>query len=168
MALTVQENLMNGRSDHSCDDKNRIVLPLRFRSLLGDEFVLAMGPCHSIRAYPKPIFEKIAEFAASRDIMDEFDPNSAILQRMVGNSEIVSLDNQNRITVPRYLKEWADLKDDGTPNAIFGSGSRVEIWNKSTWAEHAHTSLTEEAIKAASVERKPSRANSEPMENQAA
>ncbi len=143
---------MNGRSDHSTDEKFRFVMPARFRSLLGTEFILTMGPNRSIRAYPKEVFEQILTLFASRSVADEFDSNSAMLQRMVGNSDTVSLDTQFRITIPKYLREWAQISEN-QPVAIFGSGYRVEIWSQATWLAYAETTFTDETVRSATQTR---------------
>jgi len=122
---------MRGRFDHTMDDKNRIIVPLKFREKLGDEFVLTQGPSKSIRAYPKPVFEELELAFASKSAHDEYDASSQMIRRMIGSSDVVSLDSQNRITIPRFLKEWAGMTDQDM-NTILGAGSHVEFWKKAS------------------------------------
>jgi MraZ protein len=149
MSIDSPTDRMWGRFDHGMDDKNRVVLPQRFREKLGDEFVLTQGPSHSIRAYPMRVWSQLEEIVASRDALDEFDSSTQFLQRMLGNCEFVTLDAQFRVTIPRGLKEWAELTDEA-PTTFIGSGSRVEIWKKPRYQELSE-SCTFEAVSAAST-----------------
>ena len=123
---------MWGRFEHSLDDKGRIIVPQRFRETLGDEFVLTMGPGHHVRAYPMPIWEALEEQLISADVDDELNPSMVFLQRMFGNCEFVSPDQQNRLSIPRHLREWALLREADTA-VILGSGVRLEIWSRAQW-----------------------------------
>lgn len=156
MAIDSPTDRMWGRFDHGVDDKNRVVLPQRFRANLGDEFVITQGPSHSIRAYPMRTWMMLEAQLASRDVLDEFDTHSQFLQRMLGNCDFVSLDAQHRVTIPRALKEWAGL-DDEHQCAIIGAGSRVEFWNKDTWTK-AQDAYSHEAVAAANSMRHNSQA----------
>ena len=42
------------------------------------------------------------------------------------------VDRQGRILIPSVLREFAKLEKDVV---LVGVGSRIEIWNKATWAE---------------------------------
>ncbi len=55
------------------------------------------------------------------------------MQRIVGSMEEVTLDSQGRVTVPRFLKDYAEMGDQQM-NTIVGTGSHVEFWKKSNLA----------------------------------
>lgn len=148
MAIDSPIDRLWGCFDHGIDDKNRIVIPQRFREKLGAEFVVAQGPSRSLRVYTMRIWLMLEAEVASRTVRDEFDTHSQFLQRMLGNCDFVSLDVQNRITIPRPLKEWAQL-DDQHVCAVIGAGSRVEIWKKDNWIKYQEA-YTEEAVANAS------------------
>ena len=123
---------MWGRFEHSLDDKGRVIVPQKFREKLGDEFVLTIGPGRHIRAYPMPVWEAMEEQLVSVDVHDELDPDLIFLQRMFGNCEFVSYDQQNRLSIPRHLREWANLRESEAA-IIVGSGTRLEIWSRANW-----------------------------------
>lgn len=132
MAISSQSSRMWGRFEHSLDDKGRIIVPQKFRDKLGEEFVLTMGPSHHVRAYPMPVWEALEEQLVSNGVDDELNPNLVFLQRMFGSCEFVSPDQQNRLSIPRHLREWALLREAETA-VIIGNGLRLEIWSRAQW-----------------------------------
>ena len=140
---------MWGRFEHSLDDKGRVVVPLKFRDKLGDEFVLTTGADHHIRVYPMPIWENMEEQLISQDVHDEQDPNLNFLQRLFGNCEYVSSDQQNRLSLSRHLRVWAGLGEDETA-IIIGNGTRLEIWSRTNWEKQSEKFTAAEAAKASS------------------
>src|SRR5215472_14343500 len=103
MAIQSPAPRMWGRFEHSLDDKGRVIVPQKFRDKLGEEFVLAIGPGHHIRIYPMQVWETMEEQLVSTDIRDELNPELVFLQRMFGNCEYASYDQQNRLSIPRHL-----------------------------------------------------------------
>ena len=57
---------MRGRSEHSLDEKGRVIIPQRFREALGDEFMLVSAPGPCLRIYPMPLFEQYRGPASQR------------------------------------------------------------------------------------------------------
>jgi MraZ protein len=123
---------MWGHFEHSLDDKGRVIVPLKFRETLGEEFVLTMGPGNHIRAFPMEVWTSIEEQLVSADMLDELNEDVLFLQRLYGNCEFVSPDQQNRLSIPRYLRGWAGLQE-GDPAIILGVGTRLEIWSRTNW-----------------------------------
>jgi MraZ protein len=132
MAISSRENRMWGRFEHSLDDKGRVIVPQKFREKLGEEFVLTIGPSRHIRAYPMQIWDALEEQLASSDLDDELNEDSIFLQRMFGNCEFVSADQQNRLSIPRHLRDWANLRESEAA-IILGSGTRLELWSRANW-----------------------------------
>lgn len=149
MAISSRENRMWGRFEHSLDDKGRVIVPQKFRDKLGDEFVLTIGPSRHIRAYPMQIWDALEEQFASADLDDELNEDSIFLQRMFGNCEFVSPDQQNRLSIPRHLREWANLRESEAA-IILGSGTRLELWSRANWDTYSTEFTSENAASAAS------------------
>lgn len=137
MAISSPSLRMWGRFEHSLDDKGRVIVPQKFRDKLGDEFVLTIGPGRHIRVYPMPIWEAMEEQLVSADVHDELDPNLIFLQRMFGNCEFVGSDVQNRLSIPRHLRDWAGLRES-EPAIIVGNGTRLEIWSRANWDSYSN------------------------------
>jgi len=153
MAIQSPALRMWGRFEHSLDDKGRVIVPQKFRDKLGEEFVLAIGPGHHIRIYPMPIWENMEEQLVSSDVRDELNPDLVFLQRMFGNCEFASSDQQNRLSIPRHLREWAGLRENETA-IILGSGTRLEIWSRANWETYSQDFTEDNAARAAEF-RKP-------------
>ncbi len=157
MAISSPSLRMWGRFEHSLDDKGRVIVPQKFRDKLGDEFVLTIGPGRHIRVYPMPIWEAMEEQLVSADVHDELNEDAIFLQRMFGNCEFVSPDQQNRLSIPRHLREWANLRESETA-IILGSGTRLELWSRANWEAYSGQ-FTEEKAAQAAARRKFQRAN---------
>jgi MraZ protein len=123
---------MWGRFEHSLDDKGRVIVPQKFREQLGDDFVIVTGPDHHIRVYPMSVWNVIEEQLVSASVHDEQNPDVLFLQRLYGNCEFVSSDQQNRLSIPRYMREWANLRE-GETAIVIGNGERLEIWSRNNW-----------------------------------
>jgi DNA-binding transcriptional regulator/RsmH inhibitor MraZ len=78
------------------------------------------------------VWNVIEEQLVSADIHDEQNPDVLFLQRLYGNCEFVGSDQQNRLSIPRYMREWANLRE-GETAIIIGNGERLEIWSRSNW-----------------------------------
>ncbi len=159
MAISKDQPRMWGRFEHSLDEKGRIIVPLKFRETLGDEFVISTGPDNHIRIYPMAVWEKLEEQLLSADLYDEQNPELVFLQRMFGNCEFVGYDQQNRLQIPLYMREWAKLREKEA-SIVVGNGSRLEIWNRTLWEEYSR-SFTSKNAADASIARK--NASSSPM-----
>ena len=149
MAISSRENRMWGRFEHSLDDKGRVIVPQKFREKLGEEFVLTIGPSKHIRAYPMAVWDALEEQLASSDLDGELNEDSIFLQRMFGNCEFVSPDQQNRLSIPRHLREWASLRESDTA-IILGSGTRLELWSRANWETYSNEFTAANAAQAIS------------------
>ncbi len=147
MAINSKSSQMWGRFEHTLDDKGRVIVPLKFRETLGDEFVLTIGPGNHIRAYPMPTWSSMEDELASANVHDELNEDTIFLQRMFGNCEFVNPDQQNRLSIPRHLRDWAKLHE-GEPTIIIGSGTRLEFWSRTEWDNLSKLFTSENAARA--------------------
>jgi len=118
-----------GAHEHSVDSKNRIIIPAKMRSQLGESFYLTIGYDRSLRAFSEEEFNRY-----KKDIDDapEEDPTVRTLRRFFYSyTDCVELDKQGRILISARLKEFAGIKDE----VIIAAQSRyVEIWAKENWS----------------------------------
>jgi len=125
---------MRGRSEHSLDDKGRVIIPQRFRETLGDEFMLVTGPGPCLRIYPMPVFELMEDDLKSASVLDEANKNKQMLQRLFYDGDVGSLDQQFRLTLPKALRTWAGFgKQDNETVLIIGMGEKLELWSHAAW-----------------------------------
>jgi MraZ protein len=125
---------MRGRSEHSLDEKGRVIIPLRFRDALGPEFMLVTGPGPCLRIYPMAVFERMEDELASTDVLDEANEDKQLLQRLFYDGDVGSLDQQFRLTIPKPLRNWAELgRQENETVIIIGMGEKLELWSHGAW-----------------------------------
>ncbi|MDK2809254.1 MAG: transcriptional regulator MraZ [Clostridiales bacterium] len=116
-----------GEYNHSIDTKGRIIVPAKFRELLGDTFVVSLGLDGCLFLYPINEWERFVEQLKNLPGNKE----ARQLQRyfMAGAADI-EVDKQGRILLPVKLREAAALEKD----VVFvGVLSKIEIWSKERW-----------------------------------
>lgn len=116
----------SSRVDHSLDDKGRLVVPARFRDLLGPNFFLSIAlpdPCLAL--YPEATWElqrKSVEAAVVNDLRLR-DP----ARYLFAHTDRVACDSQGRLFLPAVLRAYARIDKDVVSN---GNNARVEIWSR--------------------------------------
>lgn len=129
------------------------MVPTKFRDILGDTFVLTMGPDHHIRAFAMDTWNAIEDRLCQYDMFDELTEDVLMIQRLYGSSVEVEPDSQGRIIVPRHLRQWANFKEDAVQATFIGAGNRAEIWERATWTTYSE-SLTLGGVTAAARRQK--------------
>jgi transcriptional regulator MraZ len=122
-----------GSVEHALDDKGRLIVPARFRERLGAGFVLTIAepdPCLAL--YPTVTW---GEFCTRLEAAPRKDERFRRLVRHVfAHTEEVACDAQGRLLVPATLRSYAGIERDVVS---IGSLTRVEIWAKERFAQHA-------------------------------
>lgn len=116
-----------GGGYNSVDDKGRIIIPLRFRSLLGERFILTRGFDGCVFIFTLEMWNQISQKFDNGPL---FDSEKIALQRFLfGTAQEVQPDSQGRIAIPQELRNWADIQPNSEV-AIIGCNNWVEIWSK--------------------------------------
>jgi MraZ protein len=113
------------------DDKNRLVLPARFREQFADGLVITKGQERCLCVWPADGFK-----AATRTLSDAPLTSKAArdyLRVLFAGAHDEVPDKQGRVTVPQPLRAYAGLVRDC---AVIGAGTRVEIWSASAWEDY--------------------------------
>ena len=120
-----------GASDHTIDEKGRIIVPARFRQVLealGSDGVVVAPMDKTLFVYPygrwSEVSEKINSQAEKSDTMRRFR------RFFIGNASDCPCDKQGRILVPPNLRSYAAL---GKEIALVGVTDHIEIWNREKW-----------------------------------
>ena len=124
--------MYTGESEHSIDDKGRIIVPAKFRDDLGDTCFLTRGYNKCLNLYAKPDFDALMESLKDPTGMD---PEATMLQRRFAATP-VSIDNQGRLSISAPLRDYAGIiteKSDKGAVVLFGTDNRIEIWAKDRW-----------------------------------
>ena len=113
-----------GEFHHNIDEKNRLIIPSKFRNELGNKFIVTRGieKClfiYSLDEWNK-IVDKLKELPFTRK-----DARTFMRMFLSGATEC-ELDNNGRINIPNPLKEYANIKKEVV---VIGVNERLEIWS---------------------------------------
>ena len=136
---------------HVLDEKNRIIIPSRFRKNIKDEgidkFYITRGLDECLFMFSETdwkVYEKkFKEMSFTKKEVRRFN-------RLFFSGAIdVVPDKQWRILLPDYLKEYAQLNK----NIVFvGVSNRIELWDKDKWnsfydeSKQSYEQIAEEII----------------------
>ncbi|MEW5693200.1 MAG: division/cell wall cluster transcriptional repressor MraZ [Candidatus Hydrogenedentota bacterium] len=125
-----------GENEQTIDDKNRIILPAKYRRQLGKKMMLTKGLEKCLYIFPKNQWENFLENLINK--YGEMLKDARLLRRyFAANSEILKIDSQNRILIPKKYKEFANIKK---VIVIAGILNRVEVWAKDEWEKEMELS----------------------------
>jgi MraZ protein len=121
-----------GTFDYTLDAKNRLTVPAKWRTSLSDGVVLAQGTAKCVSVWTPDHFEAYTDSAIAD--LHPIDPRRDELERYFqSNSFDVDLDAAGRVMLPGPLMRYAGLTKDVV---ITGVRTRMEIWDRETWAEY--------------------------------
>ena len=123
--------MFNGEYNHTIDPKGRLIIPSKFRELLGEEFVLTKGLDGCLSIYPMKEWESFEDKLRTLPLTSK---NARTFTRFfVSGACTCELDKQGRILVPQTLREFAGLDKDVV---LAGNLNRIEIWSKEAWTRN--------------------------------
>lgn len=116
-------------------------MPLKFRSLLGEKFVITKGLDKCLWIFSEEQFRDLDKRLSSL-----LDANAVRLQRFFSAEAVDAIaDSQGRFAIPSSLREYAGIDKDAM---IVGAVNRIEVWGKERW-DDMNSALTDEMITAA-------------------
>ena len=120
--------MLMGEFEHTLDAKGRISMPAKLRKDMGDAFILTKGLDGCLFAFSS---EEWLNFETKLKSLPLSDKNARNFVRffLAGATEC-EIDKQGRFLIPSNLRQAANLEKEAV---IIGVGTRLEIWNKSTW-----------------------------------
>ncbi len=122
------KTMLIGEYKHTLDEKNRISIPSKFRSVLGTKVVITKGLDNCLSMYPLKDWNKIAlqlsELSFTQSDARNFN------RFLLASAHEVSIDSVGRILIPENLCSFAKIK---TKVVFAGIYNRVEIWDETAW-----------------------------------
>ncbi len=113
------------------DEKNRVILPAKFRDDLADGLVITKGQDRCLVVWTKKGF---GEYAASLRAGSQTNERTRAYTRVLFASAYDDTpDKQGRITIPPALREYAGLTRDCV---VVGADTRIEIWDAAAWESY--------------------------------
>lgn len=117
-----------GEYHHTIDEKGRIIIPSKFRTELGTDFIITRGIENCLFVYSIDNWNKITNKLNSLPFTKK-DARNFIRFFMSGATN-VELDKQGRVNVTTPLIQYANLNKECV---IIGTGDRLEIWSQESW-----------------------------------
>ena len=123
-----------GEFNHSIDNKNRIIIPSKFREVvtnLGiEKFYITRGLDECLFVFSENEWRTQEGKFKSMSFMKK---DARKFNRLFFSGAIeCQPDKQWRILIPDYLKNYASLSRDVM---VIGVSNRIEIWDKKKWQE---------------------------------
>ncbi len=123
-----------GEYQHSLDNKDRVIIPAKFRELFKEHYVekffVTRGLDQCLFVFTEEVWKtqekKFRELSFTKAEARKFNR-----LYFSGACEVIA-DKQGRILIPDYLKSYAGIKEDVV---IIGVSDRIEIWADEKWKE---------------------------------
>ena len=120
-----------GEYNHTVDTKGRLIIPSKFRELLGDEFIVTKGLDGCLFVFPQNEWQAFEEKLRTLPLTQK--GARQFTRFFVAGATPCELDKQGRILLPATLREFAGLDKDVV---LAGMLNRIEIWSKAKWTEN--------------------------------
>jgi MraZ protein len=123
--------VFTGEYRHTVDDKGRLAVPARFRTLLEGGAVVSRWIDGCLAIHSRSGWDALATRVADLPITSEA---ARLFQRQIFAGAVeAELDRQGRVLVPVYLREEAGLATDAV---IVGIRDHAEIWAPARWTDY--------------------------------
>ncbi|WP_035053636.1 division/cell wall cluster transcriptional repressor MraZ [Carnobacterium pleistocenium] len=139
--------MLMGEHKHNIDAKGRLIMPSKFRSDLGEKFILTRGLDGCLFGYPKESWSALEEKLKQLPLAKK---EARAFTRFFYSAAVeCELDKQGRINIPQTLREHAQLERECH---VIGVSERIEIWSETRWnqvsqdAEEMFDSIAEDMI----------------------
>ncbi|RNC29520.1 MAG: Transcriptional regulator MraZ [Candidatus Dichloromethanomonas elyunquensis] len=117
---------------HIIDSKGRLIIPAKFREILGERFIATKGLDNCLFLYPQ---EEWHTFEEKLKKLPVSQPNArAFVRFFFSGAAECEFDKQGRILLPATLREYAFLEKDVV---VVGVMNRIEIWDAAKWKEYS-------------------------------
>ncbi|MCD8110531.1 MAG: division/cell wall cluster transcriptional repressor MraZ [Clostridiales bacterium] len=130
--------MFKGQYNHSVDAKGRIIMPAKFREILGEEFVVTKGMDGCLFVYSNEEWENIEN--KFRNVSSANKDARKFMRFFFAGAADCEVDKQGRVLIPPKLREYAGLQKEVV---LAGVGNRIEIWNTENWQENEFDDMDE-------------------------
>lgn len=117
--------MLMGEFHHNIDEKSRLIIPSKFRSELGERFIITKGLDKCLFVYSEVEWNKIMSKVANLQFTKK---NVRAFERaFIGGASTIEFDKQGRINITSPLVHYANIQKECV---IIGVNERLEIWSK--------------------------------------
>ena len=115
--------MLMGEYHHNIDDKNRLIIPSKYREELGNEFVITRGLDGCLFVYSMDEWNKVMNKLKTLPFTKK--DARTFMRFMLSAASICEFDKQGRINLVNSLINYAEIKKECV---IIGVNDRLEIW----------------------------------------
>ena len=120
--------MLFGTYSHTVDAKGRVIVPAKFREILGEKFVVTKGMDHCLWLFDMEEWQRLEEKIQALPVTNQ---KARKLSRFfLAGACDCEVDKQGRILIPAPLRKHASLDKDVT---LVGVGGHIEIWDQLAW-----------------------------------
>jgi MraZ protein len=119
-----------GEFDYKLDEKGRLMIPPKFRSIFKDGIVLTSSAENCITGYTTTEWKKLSDSLTSSPLARS--KMRRLNRAIFATAFNTTIDGQGRVAIPAPLREHAQIIDDAV---VVGINTYLEIWNKALWDE---------------------------------
>ena len=123
--------MLLGEYKHNLDSKGRLAIPSKFREKLSAGAIITRGLDNCLFVFANKEWEVLAQKLMALPLSQS--NSRAFVRLMLAGASDVSLDNQGRILIPDYLRNYAGLKKEAV---VAGLYNLMEIWDKDSWERY--------------------------------
>lgn len=121
-----------GEFNHTIDSKGRLIIPAKFRSQLGERFVITRGMDKCLSGYSLQEWEKLKEQLAKLPMTKK---NVRQFVRLIYSAAIeCEFDRQGRVNLSSTLINYAGIQKKCM---VVGVSSHFEIWDEEAWQQYS-------------------------------
>ena len=118
-------SMLMGEYHHNIDEKSRLIIPAKFRSELGERFVITKGLDKCLFVYSEVEWNKLMQKVSTLQFTKK---NVRAFERtFIGGASLIEFDKQGRINITSPLVHYANIIKECV---IIGVSERLEIWSK--------------------------------------
>ena len=116
--------MLMGEYHHNIDEKNRLIIPSKFRSELGEKFIITKGFDKCLFVYSEAEWNKMIQRVGTLQFTRK---NVRAFERaLIGGASETEFDKQGRINITSPLVHYANIQKECV---IIGVNERLEIWS---------------------------------------
>jgi MraZ protein len=119
-----------GESEHSLDEKGRVIIPARHRAAFKDGIFVTRGLESCLWVFTLETWHQLTEKLAATGLTHH---DARQLDRLLYSGSEGKLDKQGRLLIPASLRQYAGIKD-GDAAVVVGVKNRLELWNGERWS----------------------------------
>ena len=123
--------MLCGRTYHTMDTKNRIIIPQALRSEMGDVVYVTVGYDNNLFVMSESTFNKLAEKVLG--VAETSVEAREFRRTFFGDAVMCQLDKTGRLILPQLLIDHAGIKKDVV---IIGIFDKLEVWSKENYDEY--------------------------------